>query len=330
MPYVWRRDFLSGNQQIDDGYKEIYRLFNNFAQENEEHATNETVLKLATGLKPHATVLFDIENEMMKGELFPLASRHAANHLKILGNLKNIIEASANNILEKPHKDIIDFAKIWLKEHQANDDATFYSFCQSKGTDLGSFIKNLVCTVTTMNDKFITSGMILSTESSNLRIDLPDDTKLRLTEGDMVKVTAKSKFGRVQTIVALVGSFDSAELVLFNAKVLDASNNRAMFRVQSKIKAFVLADGGQIPSTITNISSGGLLLDAPRPYKAGNILNMEFMIQNYRIIEPAEVMRVIETDEGKTLYSLKFVAISPKYQEIIDAYVLNKQIMSVR
>ena len=330
MPYVWRRDCKSGNQQIDDEYKQIHRLFNAFAADDEERATCDTVHKLASKLKPRATTLFSIENEMMEGESYPLASHHAAHHLKILGTLKNLIEASANGLLKTPFKDVIDFAKIWLREHQAHDDAAFYSFCQSKGTDLGSHIKNLVCNVTDMKDKFITSGMILSTESNNLRIDLPDDTSLKLAGGDMVKISAKSKSGRVQTIVALVGKFDSQELTLFNAKILDASNNRAMFRVQVNIKASILAEGSQVPATITNISSGGLLIDAQGPYRAGKILNMEFMLQNHRIIEPAEVMRVIETDEGKVLYSLKFVAISSKDQEIIDAFVLNKQIMSVR
>ena len=330
MPYVWRRDFESGNRQIDEAYKEIYKLFNIFSSNNENEATNEAVHKLASELMPHANALFSTENELMDGESFPLSSAHAAHHLKIQGTLKNLIEASASGILTKPHKDVIDFAKMWLKEHQANDDATFYSYCQNKGKDLGSHLKNLVCTITTMKDKFITSGMILSTESNNLRIDLPDDTNLNLTPGDMVKVTAKSKFGRVQTIVALAGNFGKSELCLFNASVVDASNNRAMFRVQAKIKAYILADGNHIPATITNISSGGLLLDAPGPYKVGSFLNMEFMIQNYRIIEPSEVVRVIVNDEGKTLYCLKFVAISSKDQEIIDAYVLNKQIMSVR
>ena len=330
MPYVWRNDFQSGNQLIDDEYKGIYKLFNVFFAENEEHATCESVHKLTKELMPHAATLFSIENEMMKKESYPLVSLHAAHHLKIRGNLKNLIEASAGGFLEMPHKAVIDFAKLWLKEHQANDDTTFYSFCQNKETDLGGHLKNLICNVTNMKDKFITSGMILSTESNSLRIELPDDTNLKLSGGEMVKITAKSKFGRVQTIIALVGNFDSKELLLFNAKVLDASNNRAMFRVQTKIKANVLTEGSQIPATITNISSGGILLDTPGPHKTGSILNMEFMIQNYRIIEPAEVVRVIESDDGKTLYSLKFVAISPKDQDKIDSYVLNKQIMGVR
>ena len=330
MPYVWRRDFKSGNWQIDELCKEIYELFNIFSCENENEASNEAVYKLTSELMPHASLLFSTENDLMEKESFPLSNMHAAHHLKIQGTLKNLIEASANGILTTPHKDVITFAKIWLKEHQANDDATFYAFCQNKNKDLGSHLKNMVCTVTTMKDKFITSGMILSTESNNLRIDLPDETKLNLTPGDMVKVLAKSNFGRTQTIIALAGNFGKDDLRLFNASVVDASNNRAMFRVQTKIKASILAEGKQIPATITNISSGGLLLDAPGSYKVGSFLNMEFMIQNYRIIEPAEVVRVIENDEGKTLYSLKFVAIGSKDQEKIDAYVLNRQIMGVR
>ena len=330
MSYIWRRDFKSGNRQIDDSYNKIHELFNTFSSENETDTTNEIVYKLSSELMPIATKLFDIENKVMEQESYPLANRHAAKHLKIHGTLKNLIEAAKDDILTTPYKDVIDFAKLWLKEHQAHDDATFYVFCQNKGNDLGAHLKNLVCTVTTMKDKFITSGMILSTESHNVRIDLPDDTILMVTAGEMVKVTAKSKFGRQQTIVALVGLFDTQELTLFNAKLLDASNNRAMFRVQSKIRASILAEGKTIPATITNISSGGLLLDAPGPYRAGNILNMEFMVQNHRIIEPAEVMRLIDSDDGRVLYSLKFIAISSRDQEVIDAYVLNKQIMSVR
>ena len=327
MPYVWRRDFMSGNQQIDDLYMEIYRLFNTFSADNEKDATNETVNKLTRELMPRANALFSTENGLMVEAAFPLANRHAASHLKILGTLKSLNEASAGSFILAPYKEIIDFAKIWLKEHQAHEDATFYGFCQSKGKDLGSHLKNLVCTVTTMKDKLITSGMILSTESNGLKIDLPEETNLDLASGDMVKVIAKTKFGRTQTIVALVGDFDKKELCLFNASVVDASNNRAMFRVQTNIRANILAEGSQKTATITNISSGGLLLDAEGPYKVGNFINLEFMIQNHRIIEPAEVVRVIENDDGRMLYSLKFVAIGPKDRDVIDSYVLNKQIM---
>ena len=330
MPYVWRRDFKSGNWQIDGLYKEIYELFNIFSSENEKDTTNEAVHKLAKELMSRANSLFSIENELMAGESYPLTNRHASNHLKIQGTLKNMVEASASGLLTTPFKDVIGFAKIWLKDHQAHDDATFYSYCQNKGKDIGSHLINLVCNVTTMKDKFITSGMILSAESHNLRIDLPEDSKLNLVPGDMVKVTAKSKFSRVYTIVALAGNLGNDELSLFNASAVDASNNRAVFRVEAKIKANILAEGKQIPATITNISSGGLLLDAPGPFKIGSFLNLEFMIQNHRIIEPTEVMRIIVNDTGKMFYSLKFVAISSKDQEIIDAYVLNKQIMSVR
>ena len=330
MPYVWRRDFESGNWRIDEWYKEIYGLFNSFSSINENDATNEAVHKLTSELTPLATELFSLENDLMQGEVYPLVNRHAAHHLKIQGTLKNLSEASKSGFIAAPYKEVVDFAKIWLKEHQAHDDATFYSYCQNKGKDLGSHLKNLVCTVTTMKDKLITSGMILSTSSNDLRIDLPDDSKLQLTPGEMVKVIAKSKFGRVQTIVAIAGNIYKDEFSLFNASVVDASNNRAMFRVHTKIKANILAEGIQMPAVITNISSGGLLIESQNLCKVGSFINMEFMVQNHRIIEPAEVVRAIENDDGKLLYSLKFVAIGSKDQEVIDAYVLNKQIMSVR
>ena len=330
MAYVWRNDFKSGIERIDDEYNEIYRIFNAFAADENKVATCEAAHLFATELLPHATTLFETEEKMMNADKYPLINIHTAFHKKIVDSLNNISDAAGKNNLENPHETVVGIAKIWLNEHHANDDATFYSFCKNKGKILEKNLKNMVCTISTMNDKLITSGMIKSTESNNLLIELADNSKLKILPGDMVKISAKSSFGRVQTIIAKIGKLEKNKLIMFNASIIDASHSRAVFRVNTKIAARILLAGSNVSAVITNISSGGLMITAEKGFKKGDIINIEFMIQNHRIIEPSEIMRVTTDESGKILYNLKFVAIDHKDQEKIDAYVLNKQIMTVR
>ncbi|MDD3150105.1 MAG: PilZ domain-containing protein [Candidatus Gastranaerophilales bacterium] len=126
-----------------------------------------------------------------------------------------------------------------------------------------------------------------------------------------------------------IDKIDENKLYFKNPRDIKVVQRRQYPRVEADLPVNIIDSAeGTVEGKITNISGGGLQLDAPKKFLIGSIINTEFKLFTQKTIKTAvEILRV-NINQQKTFLSGMFKSISNTDKIAIIQMCFKKQIES--
>jgi c-di-GMP-binding flagellar brake protein YcgR len=144
---------------------------------------------------------------------------------------------------------------------------------------------------------------------------------------DIVKVASFSQKLEEQNFIAQVFYSTNDKVKLFNATVIQTTNNRKHFRVPTEIKAMMRIDGYPEPvkGKISNISAGGLKMETGNFLDLGMKVVVEFVVHNHLLSEACAIRRAIRGIDMVNIYGFEFLSLCSEASQKINQYLFNQQ-----
>ena len=127
----WSADYESGNAQVDEQHRELFRMVNELHQQivdgRGKEAIQPTLDKVASYTKEH----FATEEALMQRSAYPEYKRHHALHQELLKRAADIIEGyrSGKIVLSIT---LSRFLADWIKKHIGQEDMKMIRYLRSQ------------------------------------------------------------------------------------------------------------------------------------------------------------------------------------------------------
>ena len=119
--------------QIDREHWELIAEENEFARAVEAGASRAELeirlTRLIQGFQSH----FQSEESIMRLNGFPALERHAAEHRKLIGQIRELRDALESGVV-KLCETLAGFVGLWAEQHIKGPDACFEQFLEKRGT----------------------------------------------------------------------------------------------------------------------------------------------------------------------------------------------------
>ena len=328
--HTWSDDYSSGHADIDTQHKALFNLINRFEESNDKNVTNEVVQSFLSDMENICGNHFKDEEQLMREAMYPLAGYHADMHRKLTDTIKSFKKQLKSKKQHDLYSSIINLSTEWLNTHIIKDDLTFFSYSNNRNQDIGEHIEGRKCEVLTMNNEFISEGMIQTVEKSVILISCTSKIASKVQLSDIVKIVSETQDRSKQTFVATVCYSVSKTLKLFNATIVQKANKRKHFRVLTDLDASLRIEETKYPVKIIDISVGGIRIETSHNLPANETVTVEFYLQNNRFVVLCKIVRVLPETEEQYAYGLRFEVLKGPDSDKISSYVFNSQILARR
>lgn len=327
--YSWSEDFSSNDAKIDSQHKYLFKLINDFANQQVENVTELDTLLFLDKLHDYCDFHFKEEEALMIKNDYPLLEHHAKLHNELKQTVKRTQEKIKNKETEIPHGTIINFCLHWLNEHIAKQDLIFVNFMKNRHYTLDKKFINRSCEIMTINNRFLGIGRIKSIGENFVVIENTTKASIPLHFNDLVKITSLStKTNKTQTFVAVVYYSHAGIIKLFNPTIIQTENKRQYFRVPlNNTQATVEINNQAFSAQIVDINEAGLQITAQTNLQLDDIVKANFELQNSEFTATYKVVRVIQKKQNEILYGLQLEEIDEESYKQIAMFVFNKQCM---
>ncbi|MCL2099516.1 MAG: HD domain-containing protein [Oscillospiraceae bacterium] len=325
---AWSNDYISGFSDIDIQHKEFFKMIYGFTADNNAGKTSQNMLlELLDNLKISCETHFMLEEKIMEENQYPLTGHHKSAHEKLSGI---IIETTGKIKTDDPEifrKKIVEFCSEYLSLHIIREDLAFISFYKNKYYNLGAHFAGKNCVISNMNGDVLGEGRIESVNCSDVVIENKGSLKIPADINDILKISSFFEDHESQTFVAKVYYSDRKAIKLFSATIIPSVNNRKHFRVPVRIEAEAHFSKETSPVVIADISAGGMMLEMRQNFEAGEVINVEFTINNSRVNTPCKIMRAEKNADAPNVYGVKFMSLKKADADNIHLFIFNRQIL---
>jgi hemerythrin len=130
----WTEDLATGNEQIDEQHKEMFRRFARFQTACEEGKGKEDIYYLLAFLEEYIASHLSLEEELQVKVGYPGYDDHKSEHIAFYRQLKQLKDylatvGSTNTLLIEINLTLIN----WLIRHIKGTDRAFAEFLQKTG-----------------------------------------------------------------------------------------------------------------------------------------------------------------------------------------------------
>ena len=322
----WPDDLVSDFPDIDAQYKKLFEVVDTFVATHDESVPNHTLLAFLDDLLAHCEAYFASEERSMAENAYPLIDYHVDLHDELILTIEEMQKQIISNALDDAFVSVFDFTQKQISEHVIQEDLAFFSFYKNKDNQLSQHLLGQKCELLTMNDALIGNGKIESIHNNEVVIAYKADKMMPVDLSDIVKVTSFSARREKQVFIARVYDVTPTDVKLFDATLLQDTNNRQFFRVPIRIEATLRLKENMVPVVITDLSLGGLMIETDIAIENGTVAALEFTMHNHHMIEVCKITRIIKEEAGAPFrYGAKFLSLDSGISNKISSFVFSKQ-----
>ena len=319
----WSKEFASGYTIIDNQHKELFQLCNALAKNPK--ADEYAMIKFLEDLTVLFITHFETENKAMQEYKYPLAEYHTNEHNSLQTEARRLRQQLIAGRLHEPHKKLVAFASDYINQHVANEDSTFYRYLRNRNYNLGDDFVGRRCEVLNMDNKSLGIGRIDSVVRNDVEIANLSSQKIPVRLNDTVKISSFSSKKESQTFVAKVYYSTDKLVRLFNATIIQSSNDRRFIRVLVSLSASMRTDDGVFPASVVDLSLGGMMVRSEAVLAEGDEVLMDFTLLDKGIKQRCRVMRASIRGDEPNVYGLQFTSMRIYDSDKIHAYIFSLQ-----
>jgi len=303
---TWQDEYNSGIPLIDAQHKNLFEMLGSFVQRHDEKTNGSVIVPFLEILLVYFRDHYDLEEEMMDENNYPLKGYHKMLHTGNYSNIKRLLLLMKRGRIASPYNEVTNLAGT-LQRHLIRDDQIFFHHCEYKGTPISDDIIGNPCEMFTLDNKFIGRGEIMSIGFDEVVID--GKTKgISISPDEVVKVAVIMQNSRCYYFVAEFHRRTGPVLRFFHSTLIKTVNEREFYRIPVTINAHLQIDSKmRINIVILDISAGGILIEADCNLVLGGKVIVDFAFEDSSFVEVCKVMRKYKKDMVMYHYGLKFV-----------------------
>lgn len=150
--FPWSPEYNIGIQTIDDQHRVLVNTLNRLAVAVSKHEGGKVIAGIFDALMSYTRTHFNLEERLMRQAKYADLEAHIEEHHKLIGQLEMLFNKHFGE--EEPvYSDLLDFMKIWLKEHIQGVDTRYSAALSQSGFSAAEWERDASAEFTAMSNE---------------------------------------------------------------------------------------------------------------------------------------------------------------------------------